>query len=307
MYAIRFFFLSLKISTVKTTYTEQIDYFLLVLSTLFIAAAGNVINDYFDIKSDQINKPNKLIISTYISTHKAQVFYWILNILALLIGAYLSIHKHTFWYISINIATILLLFYYSYCLKKIFFIGNIVVAFLTSLVIILCGIYFNTLSNRNLNLFLDNCNLILLNNVFIHWKDILFKNNNYLMILIYFSFFLNLCREIIKDIEDIKGDLLLNAKTIPIIININRSKWIVIIILTTIPIGYFYILKNAFFKINSISYLITLPLFISTILVIISQMMLLTNANSNSLKTIGHLLKIAMLVGVLSPFYWYLI
>ena len=305
MYAIRFFFLSLKTSTVQTTYSEQLDYFLLVLSTLFIGAAGNVINDYFDIKSDEINKPNKLIISKYISTYKAQIFYWILNILALIIGAHLSLHKNSFWYISINIISILLLWYYSYRLKKLFLIGNVVISFLTCLVIILCGIYFNTLANRNTQLVISNCDVIPLNNMFIHWRQILFRNNNYLMILIFFSFFLNLCREIIKDIEDFKGDLLLNAKTIPIIININRSRWIVITFLTTIPIGYFYILKNAFLSITSLNYLITLPLFISTILVIISQMILLSSTNSSSLRTTQQLLKIAMLIGVLSPFYWY--
>ncbi len=65
-------------------------YILLVFSTVLIAAAGNMINDYFDIKADRINKPDRLIVSKYIKKRWVIILHWSFNALAFLIGVYLS-------------------------------------------------------------------------------------------------------------------------------------------------------------------------------------------------------------------------
>ena len=61
---------------------EEFDFFLIVFSTVLIAAAGNIINDYFDVRADRINKPEKLIITKYINRKWAILSHWVLNVIA---------------------------------------------------------------------------------------------------------------------------------------------------------------------------------------------------------------------------------
>ena len=81
---------------------EEIDFFLMVFSTLLIAAAGNMINDYFDVKADRVNKPEKLIITKYVKRRVAILNHWILNLIAFSIAIYLSARNNTLWYVFIK-------------------------------------------------------------------------------------------------------------------------------------------------------------------------------------------------------------
>ena len=103
---------------------KSITFFLLVLSTVMIAAAGNIINDYFDIKADLINKPDRVVIGKYVKRRVAIVSHWGINFLAFAIAVYLSWRLQTYWYLFIHLLTINLLWYYSLRLKREFFIGN---------------------------------------------------------------------------------------------------------------------------------------------------------------------------------------
>ena len=80
-----------KINNVKMTEFLNINFFLFVISTLLITAAGNIINDYFDIKADKVNKPNRLIVSKNIKRRWAIVLHFTFNLTAFLISLYLSI------------------------------------------------------------------------------------------------------------------------------------------------------------------------------------------------------------------------
>jgi 4-hydroxybenzoate polyprenyltransferase len=169
--------------------------FLLVLSSTLLAAAGYIINDYYDIKIDMINKPERLIIGKYISRRYAIFIHQFFNALSISIGLYLSVKVAVMHFI---IAFFLWL--YSNALKRKPLIGNILVAALTASTLLIVGVYFN---NKN--------------------------------ILVYgftlFAFFIALIREILKDMSDIKGDMTFGSKTLPILYGIRKTKTIIYVVL----------------------------------------------------------------------------
>ena len=162
--------------------------FVLVASTVIIAAAGYIINDYYDIKIDLINKPQRVVIGKSITRRYALFFHSILVVIGMALGFVIS------WRIGIvNFLSAFLLWWYSNSLKRQPFIGNLVVAVLTSISILLI--------------------------------DILYYSDN-LLVIIYalFAFFMTLIREILKDMEDLRGDNTFGCKTLPIVWGIRRTK-----------------------------------------------------------------------------------
>ncbi len=178
----------------------DLKFFLLSLSTVIIAAAGYIINDYYDIKIDFINKPDRVVIGKSITRRYAILFHTVLSGLGILIGAYVSL-----WIGAVNIISVFLLWLYSNLLKRLPFVGNLSVAFLTGLSLILVDLYYHS--------------------------------GNY-MIYIYasFAFFMTLIREIIKDMEDLKGDNSFGCKTLPIIWGIRKTKQMIYSLLTVLVI-----------------------------------------------------------------------
>ena len=305
MYAIRFCFFSLggKISVNETI--EQFLFSLLVFSTLIIAAAGNIINDYFDIKSDKVNKPDNWIIGNMIPKRKAILYHWSLSSIAFTIAIILSIYYHTFWYVFIHLFSINILWLYSVYFKKTTLLGNFIVAFLTALVVILTGIHFainGTFSTEIPKTIFQNSSNV--NQAILEWKFIFLENGKFIWIFAFFSFILNFGREIIKDIEDIDGDRILSAKTLPLKYGVRNAKIIATIVLIIIPISYFSLL--AYFK-KSISLLeiyATIPVAFSMIFTLLSLFFLLKARANKDFKIADKLLKLAMIAGILTPIYW---
>lgn len=165
--------------------------FLLSLSCVFIAAAGYIINDYYDIKIDLINKPNRVVVGRILKRRVAIFWHSALNITGIGIGFLLS------WQIGvINFLCAVLLWLYSNQLKRIAFVGNFSVALLAAISIF------------SLNL--------------------LFQENN-LLVVAYamFAFGFTLIREIIKDMEDMKGDSTFGCKTLPVVLGMRGTKYII--------------------------------------------------------------------------------
>lgn len=271
----------------------SLPFFLLVFSTMVIAGAGNIINDYFDIKADRINKPNKIILSKEINRRKAITLHWILNFIAFSIAIYLSFIFKSFWYVFIHVISINILWLYSSLFKRKFLVGNLFVAGLTALVPILVGLYFSDIQNdpRSLSVFpLEN-----------------YTFSSYIMYIstftAIFAFLLNLSREILKDIEDIKGDLKLNADTIPIRLGYRKSKFIVITILL-LNLIYSLCLLMFFDKIEIIN---LIPLYLSLLLVVTSIIITFRSKTRKMIKQASLSVKLAMVFGVLTPIYWQLV
>ncbi|GGD07423.1 geranylgeranylglycerol-phosphate geranylgeranyltransferase [Hyunsoonleella pacifica] len=182
---------------------------LLILATVSIAAAGNIINDIYDKNTDVINKPNKIIIGKSISEKTAYNSFIICNIIGVGIGFYLShrIGKSSFFTIFVLISA--LLYIYSFYLKGIILIGNILISLLVAASILIVGLFelTPTLTALNRNIQLTFFNIIL----------------DYAI----FAFMISLLREMVKDIEDIDGDYQSKIYTLPIAIGRERTRNIV--------------------------------------------------------------------------------
>jgi len=160
-----------------------------ILVILLITGFANIINDIFDYKIDQINKPNRPISNGKIKIKSAFIYALILLVIALLFIFIYNFNNLTKQFIFINLFLIIL---YTPFFKKIPFLGNLVIAFILSMVFITTTAYLQ----GNFILIFPICIL---------------------------SFLLMLIREIIKDIADLKGDKKFGVKTLPIVFGINKS------------------------------------------------------------------------------------
>lgn len=169
--------------------------FILSVSTVSIAAAGYIINDYYDVKIDYINKPERVVIGKSIARRYAILFHVILSGIGIVLGLYLS------WKIAaVNVLSVFMLWWYSNSLKRLPFVGNVAVALLTGLSIVMVDVYYRS-------------------------------GNSLIVIYASFAFFMTLVREIIKDMEDLKGDNTFGCKTLPIIWGLRRTKFVIYFIL----------------------------------------------------------------------------
>jgi 4-hydroxybenzoate polyprenyltransferase len=233
-------------------------FFLLVFSTGLIAAAGYIINDYYDIKIDLVNKPKRVVIGKGITRRYAILLHTLLSFAGIGIGIFLD------WRIGVvNFVSAFLLWWYSNDLKRQPFIGNAVVAVLTALSIVIVDALYLT-------------------------------GNSMIFIYATFAFFITLIREIIKDMEDLKGDDTFGCKTLPIIWGLRKTKQalyfiLLIFCLTVVVINFFYV---------------KLPLYYFVIFLFLPLLLLLaTLIRADTKKDFAWLstfCKIIMLLGVFS-------
>lgn len=276
---------------------KSLDFNLIVFSTILIAAAGNIINDYFDVKADRINKPERLIIDKYIKRRVAIFTHWILNLIAFIIAIYLSWHLNTFFYLFIHLLSINCLWYYSVYLKRRVLIGNIVFALLTALVPLLVGFYFYT----------EETNHTIYNYESIQPFELNTKINFILfisLILSLFAFTLNLGYEISKDIHDISVYKKLKYNTLAIYLGYKKTRLILMAILS---ITIVFSLVLFFFTIKNINIITLLPIIISGFFVLISLYKILMSKYKSDFKKISLYIELAIISGLINPTYWKLL
>ncbi len=187
------------------------DFVLLVLSTLLIAAGGYVINDYFDVDVDEVNKPGKTVVGKELTLQSAYLYYWILTVTGVLIGFYLSFQVKYFMLGFIFAAIAMMLWFYSYQYKKSAFWGNFVIALLSAMVVLIVWLFeFFALRANPVNYAEAMKQLKLIS----------------LVVLAYaiFAFLVSLVREIVKDAEDLEGDKAAGFRTIAVTSGSVRSK-----------------------------------------------------------------------------------
>ena len=237
-------------SFIEKSNVSNLEFSLLTLSVLLIAAGGYIINDIFDVEADKINKPRNVYIGVTIGKKKASYAYLFLSLTGLIIGIYISFSKDFQINSLIFIFTSLGLILYSKNLKKIALIGNLIVSIFISLVILLVYL-FERGSEKPSSI----------------WGaiDSIFSSITLLYFFGFFSFLITLIREIIKDIEDIDGDKIIEMKTLPIILGRKRSKSIAlvlvcILILLIIIWSIDLVQLNSVYLLKYITILITLPL-----------------------------------------------
>ncbi|MFC2098845.1 geranylgeranylglycerol-phosphate geranylgeranyltransferase [Bacteroidota bacterium] len=210
---------------------DHLHFFLLVFSSMTITAAGYVINDYFDMKTDLLNRPNTVIVGRRITRRWAMVIHIILNSTGILIGVYLS------WHVGMpgfGIAYILaagLLWFYSTTYKRQFLIGNLIVSIFTAVVPFVVVIFEVPLLNKEYGEIMISMDMNF-NNI-IAWVGG----------FSFFAFLATLIREIIKDVEDFEGDAAYGRNTLPIVLGIRFTKILIItlILLMIFSLIYVYI------------------------------------------------------------------
>lgn len=225
----------------------------IIIASVLIAAAGYIINDYFDLNIDQINKPGK---NVFVKTlHRRWAIFWhflfsFLGIVATAIAA--GLEK---WYLILaNIVCVLLLWFYSTSLKRQFLIGNIVISVLTAWAVLI--LFFAFTSPRD----------AVMGN-----SPVTIKFFRVSFLYAAFAFISSLIREAIKDIEDMEGDAKYDCRTMPVVAGIRSTKiyisiWTVVL-LAALVLLQLYVLQfqkpwwyaiaySVFFVIAPLAYLL---------------------------------------------------
>ncbi|MFT3901769.1 MAG: geranylgeranylglycerol-phosphate geranylgeranyltransferase [Niabella sp.] len=260
---------------------------LLVTASVLIAAGGYIINDYFDINIDVVNKPDKLIVNKHISRRWAQAWHLIFSLMGVLLTA-MAVELRAQWYLIIaNFASVILLWLYSVRFKRDVLIGNIVISLLTAwtILIIFLSKYslhdaFHDVDLRQLKLF------------------------RFAILYAGFAFIISLVREAVKDVEDMAGDARYGCRTMPIIWGVNVTKVYVAVWLTILTamlvIVQFYVLQFGWWiAVLYCFFMITLPLgyiFIK----------MLKASATQDFAALSSLTKLTMLSGILSMILFYI-
>jgi 4-hydroxybenzoate polyprenyltransferase len=262
---------------------SELNFFFLVLATVVITAAGYVINDYFDTKTDMVNRPETVIIGKKLNRRWAIKLHILLNTLGIGLGTYIS------FYIGIPILALVFVFitgilwFYSTTYKRQFLIGNIIVAVLTALVPLMVILFEIPLLNKAYGPLLESLNADFFH--IIMWVSA----------FALFAFLLSMIREIIKDVEDFEGDSAYGRQTMPIVLGVVNTKIVIITFILTTLFSLLYI----YFRFLNDKY--TLLYFI--VLLIFPMLLLVYRVLSSNSKREYHkassLSKLIMLAGIL--------
>lgn len=262
-------------------------YSLLIIATVCLAAAGNIINDIYDVQADSINKPNRVIIGKHLSEKKAYNLFIGLNVIGVLLGFYLSnmIGRPIFSGIFIMVSGILYL--YATSLKSYLVVGNIIISVLVALVIILPALY-------------DLLPVITPQNQAT-------QRTFFSIILDYaiFAFLINWLREMVKDQQDIQGDHKAGINTLPISLGQERTNKLIFIIsiLPLVAILY-YIYAYLYNNMYALAYAV---LFVLAPLLWF-MFKIISTKHKKEFSTLNGLLKLILIFGIISialyPFLW---
>ncbi len=176
--------------------------FFLILSSATVIASGYIINNFYDSEKDLINRPKKTMLDRFVSQRTKLSVYFILNFAAIFFASYVSFRAVVFFSLYIFV-----IWFYSHRLKRILFVGNLVASILAIIPFFVVFIYYKNFETV----------------IFIHATFL------YLMIVM---------RELVKDLENLKGDLILNYKTIPVVYGEKWSKFFLslLTVISVVPI-----------------------------------------------------------------------
>ena len=251
----------------------SIPFVLATVLVFLMAGAGNVINDVFDCKIDAVNKPDRPIPSGKITLKNARIYAGILYTISILISLVISYLINNFWFFVMIICSAVIIYAYSRYFKVMPLVGNIIVGGMIGFCIILGG-FILLCTTKDWNIF---------------------KVSLYIGL---FSAVLNVARELVKDMEDVRGDQACGARTFPILYG-KKSSSVITIVLLAVAVGAHIILYT--FGIFNIAYLIIF--IIAAILYIYSAYALaasnLEPAEATCTKVIKYL-KIAMAFSLLA-------
>ncbi|WP_290699639.1 geranylgeranylglycerol-phosphate geranylgeranyltransferase [Lacinutrix sp.] len=236
----------------------DVNLLMLVLASAAIIAAGYIINNFYDSEKDLINRPNKSMLDKLVSQNTKLSFYFVLNFSAIVMASYVSFNPVLFFS-----AYIFGIWFYSHKLKKRPIVGNIVSALLTIAPFFAIFIYYKNFDTV----------------VFVHAS---------------FLFLIIAIRELTKDLENMKGDLALNYRTIPVVYGekVSKNMMTILVVLTLIPL---YLLINVF-EIGKMNYYF----YAAVILLVIFLFLLWKSSTKTHYVLLHNILKIIVVAGVFS-------
>jgi 4-hydroxybenzoate polyprenyltransferase len=277
---------SLKANHVQPT-LSPLMFSLLVLASVTIAAAGYIINDYFDLNIDRVNKPEKLVVDKIIKRRWAILWHFCISLFGGLLSLYLAWRLSNLVLALGNLLCIALLWFYSTTFKKKLLIGNIIISLLTAWVVLVLWVielprlYYDVVPEE-----LDTLSRV-------------FK-----LAALYggFAFISSLIREVVKDIEDMAGDSKYGARTMPIVWGVNVSKvfaatWTIVLIAAILILQLYVLPFRWWWSLLYSGLLIILPL-----LIILRK--LYKAYTSKDFHQISNWIKFVMLTGILSMIFF---
>ncbi|MES2432090.1 MAG: geranylgeranylglycerol-phosphate geranylgeranyltransferase [Bacteroidota bacterium] len=259
-------------------------FLLIVIASVLIAAAGYIINDYFDINIDQINKPEKMVVEKIINRRWAILWHFFMTVAGIAISLYVSI-KTTWIIVFANIMCAFLLWVYSTTFKKKLLTGNIIISALTAWTIMV--LYFAVNSNFVIGVSLTKESFSAMQQIF-----------KYAALYAGFAFIISLIREVIKDMEDMEGDEKYGCSTMPIVWGIPASKvfvavWMIVLAGSLVVVQFYVLLQGQWISGIYCLLLVIIPL----ILIYKKLRAAQTAADYHKLSS---LIKIVMFTGILS-------
>ena len=236
----------------------DLNLLMLVLASAATIAGGYIINNFYDSEKDLINRPNKSKLDRLVSQNTKLSFYFVLNFSAVIMASYVSFNAVIFF--SVYIFGI---WFYSHKLKKLPFIGNLTSAILTITPFFAIFLYYK------------------------NFESVIFVHAIFLFLMISM-------RELTKDLENMKGDLLLGYKTIPVVYGEKASKLMltVLIVLTSIPV---YLLLNRY----DVGHMYVF-FYLSVVLLVIFLVLLWKSNTKTHYLILHNILKFIILTGVFS-------
>lgn len=178
--------------------------FFLILATATAVASGYIINNFYDSEKDLINRPQKTMLDRFVSQRTKLSVYFLLNLACIFFASYVSFRAVVFFSVYI-----FFIWYYSHRLKKILFLNNLVASVLTMTPFFAVFVYY-----RN-------------------FETVIFVHASFLYLVI-------VMRELVKDLEGMKGDLVQGYSTIPIVYGEPLAKGLIsaLALLTFIPVFF---------------------------------------------------------------------
>lgn len=230
----------------------------LILATAAAIAGGYIINNFYDREKDLINRPQKTLLEHRVRRSTLWGVYFTLNAIAFFLAAIVSWRAGLFF-----LAYIFAMWFYSHKLKRLLFVGNLMAALLAVTPFFVVFMYYS------------------------NWYAVVFVHGTFLFLIL-------TMRELIKDLENLRGDLVQNYRTIPVVYGERVSKFYYasLTVLTIIPI----IALNAFFEIGLMRYYFA----VVTGALLVCLPLLLSSRRKREYLLIHFILKVVIALGVFS-------